>query len=194
MGRTAGGRVRQRSADQELVELHSDRRVHTYGLGLGADHLAGGHVSAFGGAKHLSSSWGGPTLAGAWVVHFAITIGALLVVSLALALAHEAREDRSPTGRTPQNSGGVLGREVAGGFVKGSDMQESRTNLVSLTGSADCRPGCGHPGCSPGNRSIRLRPPRSGCRADTRARRPGVGGDGLRGRRLLLLPNGSRVT
>jgi hypothetical protein len=98
----------------------------------------GAMYPAFGSEKHLSSSWGGPTLAGAWAVHFAITIGALLVVSLALALAHKALEDRSPTGRTPQNSGGVLGREVAGGFVKGSDMQESRTNLVSLTGSADC--------------------------------------------------------
>jgi hypothetical protein len=54
---------------------------------------------AFGGAKHLSKSWGGPTLAGAWAVHFALTIGALLVVSLAVALARRGsgRSQRSNT-------------------------------------------------------------------------------------------------
>jgi ABC-type sugar transport system permease subunit len=42
---------------------------------------------AFGGAKNLRSSWGGPTLAGAWAVHLAITVGALLAVSLVIAWA-----------------------------------------------------------------------------------------------------------
>jgi hypothetical protein len=41
---------------------------------------------AFGGAKNLARSWGGPMLAGAWVVHLGIIIAALLVVSSALAL------------------------------------------------------------------------------------------------------------
>jgi hypothetical protein len=41
----------------------------------------------FGGAKNLRSSWGGPTLAGAWAVHLAITVAALLAVSLIIASA-----------------------------------------------------------------------------------------------------------
>jgi ABC-type sugar transport system permease subunit len=43
--------------------------------------------SALGGAKNLRSSWGGPTLAGAWATHLAITVGALLAVSLVIAWA-----------------------------------------------------------------------------------------------------------
>jgi hypothetical protein len=42
---------------------------------------------AFGGAKNLRSSWGGPTLAGAWAVHLAITVAALLAGSLIIASA-----------------------------------------------------------------------------------------------------------
>jgi hypothetical protein len=46
---------------------------------------------AFGGARNLRASWGGPTLAGAWAVHFAIAAGALLVASLALAWLRKTR-------------------------------------------------------------------------------------------------------
>jgi hypothetical protein len=42
---------------------------------------------AFGGAKNLRSSWGGPTLGGAWATHLAITVGALLALSLVIAWA-----------------------------------------------------------------------------------------------------------
>jgi hypothetical protein len=42
---------------------------------------------AFGGAKNLRSSWGGPTLTGAWAVYLAITVGALLAGSLIIASA-----------------------------------------------------------------------------------------------------------
>ena len=37
-------------------------------------------------AENLQSSWGGPTLVGAWVVHLALALGFLLVVALPLAL------------------------------------------------------------------------------------------------------------
>ena len=37
-------------------------------------------------ADNLKNSWGGPTLAGAWVTHFAIGIGVLFGVALPFAL------------------------------------------------------------------------------------------------------------
>jgi hypothetical protein len=53
---------------------------------------------AFGGAKNLRSSWGGPTLAGAWAVHLAIAIGALVAGSLLIALTRRSQHE-SVTGR-----------------------------------------------------------------------------------------------
>jgi hypothetical protein len=38
------------------------------------------------GADNLEQSWGGPTLVGAWVTHLAVGVGALVVVSLLLAV------------------------------------------------------------------------------------------------------------
>jgi hypothetical protein len=52
---------------------------------------------AFDGAKNLRSSWGGPTLAGAWAVHLAIVIGALFVVSLLIALTRRSHQESVPT-------------------------------------------------------------------------------------------------
>jgi hypothetical protein len=46
---------------------------------------------AFGGAKNLEESWGGPMLAGAWAVHLGITVAALFVVSSALALRQRGK-------------------------------------------------------------------------------------------------------
>ena len=37
-------------------------------------------------SANLNHSWGGPTLAGAWAVHFALGVGVLLVVALPFAL------------------------------------------------------------------------------------------------------------
>jgi hypothetical protein len=42
-------------------------------------------------ADNLEQSWGGPTLAGAWVTHLVIGLGALGVASLAVALATGSR-------------------------------------------------------------------------------------------------------
>ena len=43
-------------------------------------------------ASNLRNSWGGPSLAGAWVTHFALGTGILLVVSFPFALWREQRE------------------------------------------------------------------------------------------------------
>jgi hypothetical protein len=51
---------------------------------------------------NLANSWGGPTLAGAWLVHLSLLLALLLVVSLTLALALPPRVVRD--GRSSPNA------------------------------------------------------------------------------------------
>jgi ABC-type lipoprotein export system ATPase subunit len=53
-------------------------------------------------AGNLQNSWGGPTLAGAWVVHLALALALLLVVAVPFALWRARRRDRSLTQRVAE--------------------------------------------------------------------------------------------
>ena len=54
--------------------------------------IPGGSLYPVFDASNLRNSWGGPTLAGAWVTHFALGMGILLVVSFPFALWQERRD------------------------------------------------------------------------------------------------------
>jgi hypothetical protein len=46
------------------------------------------------GLDDLEDSWGGPTLVGAWAVHLAIGVAALVVVSFAVAVVSSRPSSR----------------------------------------------------------------------------------------------------
>ncbi len=79
VGCTARRRVERGAANQALVERRPDGRVRADDLALGTGCLEGRSLPSLVASALTRASWGGPTLAGAWAVHFAITVGALLV-------------------------------------------------------------------------------------------------------------------